>query len=98
VNTVESLHSASQSSSRGKKDKVKKAMKSSSIYETDQDVDYEYWSSNHNAHSTLSVSNSLHLKCMNLIHLPEKYHISNLYGDADTCILGQGWEVISFCS
>jgi hypothetical protein len=35
------------------------AMKSSSLYETDQDVDYEYWSSNHNAQATLSISNSL---------------------------------------
>jgi hypothetical protein len=36
------------------------AIKSSSIYETDEDVDYECWSSNHNAHATLSISNSLH--------------------------------------
>jgi hypothetical protein len=36
------------------------AMKSSSIYEADEYVDYEYWSSNHNAHATLSISNSLH--------------------------------------
>jgi hypothetical protein len=35
-------------------------MKSSSIYEADEDVDYEYWSSNHNAHATFSISNSLH--------------------------------------
>jgi hypothetical protein len=70
-------------------------MKSSSIYETDEDVDYEYWSSNHNAHATLSISNSLHKKCMNLLHLLEKYHISILDGGADTCVLGQGWEVLS---
>jgi hypothetical protein len=70
-------------------------MKSSSLYETDQDVDYEYWSSNHNAHVTLSISNSIHNKCMNRLHLPEKYHISILDGGADTCVLGQGWEVLS---
>jgi hypothetical protein len=46
-------------------------MKSSSLYEADQDVDYEYWSSNHHAHATLSISNSLRNKCMNLLHLPE---------------------------
>jgi hypothetical protein len=57
-------------------------MKRSSLYETDEDedededVDYEYWSSNHHAHATLSISNSLHNKCMNLLHLHEKYHIS----------------------
>jgi hypothetical protein len=38
---------------------LEEAMKSSSIYEADQDLDYEYWSSNHNAHATLSISNSL---------------------------------------
>jgi hypothetical protein len=32
---------------------------------------------------------------MNLIHLLEKYHISILDGGADTCVLGQGWEVLS---
>jgi hypothetical protein len=79
---------------------LEEAMKSSSLYETDQDVDvdYEYWSSNHNTHATLSISNSLHNECMNLLHLPEKYHISIfsiLDGGADTCVLGQGWEVLS---
>jgi phosphoserine aminotransferase len=72
-------------------------MKSLRLYETDQDedVDYEYWSSIHNAHVTLSISNSLHNKCMNLLHLPERYHISILDGSIDTCVLGQGWEVLS---
>jgi hypothetical protein len=70
-------------------------MKSSSIYKADEDVDYEYWSSNHNAHATLSINNSLHNKCMNLLQLPEKYHISILDGGADTCVLGQVWEVLS---
>jgi hypothetical protein len=32
---------------------------------------------------------------MNLLHLPDKYHISILDGGVDTCILGQGWEVHS---
>jgi hypothetical protein len=44
---------------------LEEAMISSSIYEEDEDVDYEYWSSNQNAHVTLSISNSLHNKCMN---------------------------------
>jgi hypothetical protein len=30
---------------------------------------------------------------MNLLHLPERYHISILDGRADTCVLGQRWEV-----
>jgi hypothetical protein len=73
---------------------LEKSMNISSIYEADEDVDYEYWSSNHNAHVTLSISNSLNNKCMNLFHLPEKYSISILDGGADTCVLGKGWEVL----
>jgi hypothetical protein len=71
---------------------LEEAMKSSSIYEADEDVDYEYRSSNQNAHATLSISSSLHNKCMNLLllHLLEKYHISILDGSADTCVLRQG--------
>jgi hypothetical protein len=61
-------------------------MKSSSLYETDEDIDYEYWSLNHNVHATLSISNSLHNQCMNLIHLPEKYRISILDCGSDTCV------------
>jgi hypothetical protein len=60
------------------------------VVESDEDVCYEYWSSNHHAHVTLNMSNSLHNKCMNLLHLPDKYHISSLDGSADTCVLGQG--------
>jgi hypothetical protein len=37
-------------------------MKSLSLNETNEDVDYEYWSSNYNAHATLGISNSLHNK------------------------------------
>jgi hypothetical protein len=74
---------------------LEEAIKSSSMYETDEDADYEYWSSNHNAHTTLSKSNYLHRKCMSLLHLPEKNHIRILDIDADTCVLGQGWEVLS---
>jgi hypothetical protein len=74
---------------------LEEAIKSSSLYETDEHIDYEYWSSNHNSHATLSISNSLHNKCMNLLHLSEKYYMSILDGGADTCVLGQGWEVLS---
>jgi hypothetical protein len=70
-------------------------MKSSSIYETEEDADYEYWSSKHHAHATLIISNSLQNKCMNLLHPPEKYHISILDGGDDIDVLGQGWEVLS---
>jgi hypothetical protein len=69
---------------------LEELIKNSSIFETDEDVDYEYWSSNHNAHAIFIISNSLHSKCMNLLHLPEKSHISILDGGADTCVLGRG--------
>jgi hypothetical protein len=78
---------------------LEEAMKNSSLYETDEDLDNEYWSSNHNAHVTLSISNSLNDKCMHqihLLHLPEKHHMSILDGGADTCVLEQGWEVFLF--
>jgi hypothetical protein len=65
-------------------------MKSSSIYETDKDLDYKYWSSNHNTHATLSISNSQYYKCMNPLFIPERYHISFLGVDTDTCVLGKG--------
>jgi hypothetical protein len=32
---------------------------------------------------------------MNLLYIPEKYHISILDGCADTCVLGQEWEILS---
>jgi hypothetical protein len=51
---------------------LEEAMKSSTIYEKDDDVDYVYWSSNQNAHATLSISNYLHDNCMNSLYLPEK--------------------------
>jgi phosphoserine aminotransferase len=33
--------------------------------------------------------------CLNLLHIPDKYHIIILDCGADTCVLGQGWEVLS---
>jgi hypothetical protein len=47
------------------------AIESLIMYQTNDDVDYEYWSSNHNSHAKISISFSLHNYCMNLLHLPE---------------------------
>jgi hypothetical protein len=69
-------------------DFLEEAIKISSTYETGEDAHYEYFSSNHNAHSTLRISNSLHNKCMNQLHLSEKYQISILDCGTDTCVLG----------
>ena len=74
---------------------LEEAIRSSSKYESEEDIENEYWTSDHNAFTTLRMSNSLHKKCMNLLFPPEKYHISILDGGADTCVLGQGWEVLS---
>jgi hypothetical protein len=43
----------------------------SNMYEKDEDIDYEYWSSNHNSHAILSMSDSLHNESMKLLFLPE---------------------------
>jgi phosphoserine aminotransferase len=74
---------------------LEESIKSSSLYELVEDVDYEYWSSNHNAHATLSIHHSLQNKCMNLLYQPEKYHISILDGGEDSSVLGQEWEVLT---
>jgi hypothetical protein len=66
---------------------LKESIKSSSLYEANEGVDNKYWSSNHYAHAILSISNSLHNNCMNLLCLLEKYHISILDGSANTCVL-----------
>jgi hypothetical protein len=54
-------------------------MKSSIINETDDDIYYGYWTSNHKSNATISINNSLHNKCMNLRH---------------SCVFGF-WEVLS---
>jgi hypothetical protein len=68
---------------------LEETIKSSSIYETPEDVDYEYWISNYNGYATLSINNSLHNDCMNLLYRPEIYHISILGDSADIYVLGQ---------
>ena len=74
---------------------LEEAVRSSSIYESGQEVDDDLWTTEHNIHASISVNNTLHNKCMNLLFLPEKYHISILDGGADICVLRKGWEVLS---
>jgi hypothetical protein len=76
---------------------LEEAVNTSNIYESQQD-DYAYWTSEHNIHTSISINNTLYNKCMNLLFLPEKYHISILDGGADTCVLGKGWEILSIHS
>jgi hypothetical protein len=70
-------------------------LNASNIYEAEQETDYDYWNSEHNVHTSISINNTLYNKCMNLLFLPERYHVSILDGGADTCVLGKGWEVLS---
>jgi phosphoserine aminotransferase len=45
-------------------------------------------------YASIRVNNVLFKRCMNLLFLPERYHISILDGGADSFILGRGWNVI----
>jgi hypothetical protein len=74
---------------------LEEAVNTSNIYESHQETDYDYWTSEHSIHTSISINNTLYNKCMNLLFLPEKYHISILDGGADTCVLGKGWEILS---
>ena len=65
-------------------------VRSSSLYESGQEAEHDIWTAEHNIHASISVNNTLHNKCMNLLFLSEKYHISILYGGADTCVLEKG--------
>lgn len=49
------------------------ALRNSSLFETEHDLEYDHWSSDHNIHASISISNTLHNKCMNLLFLPETY-------------------------
>ena len=68
---------------------LEEALRSSSLFETEHDLEYDHWSSDHNIHASISISNTLHNKCMNLLFLPEIYQISILDSGADTCVLGK---------
>jgi hypothetical protein len=67
----------------------------SNIYESQQETDFDYWTSEQNIHTSISINNTLYNKCMNRLFLPEKYHLSILDGGAYTCVLGKGWEILS---
>jgi hypothetical protein len=69
---------------------LEEALNTANIYEAQQDTDYDFWISDHNVHTSISISNTLYNKCMNLLFLPENHHISILDGGADTCVLGKG--------
>jgi hypothetical protein len=61
---------------------LEEAVNTSNIYESQQETDYDYWTSEHNIHTSININYTLYNKCMNLLFLQEKYHISNLDGGA----------------
>jgi hypothetical protein len=65
-------------------------MRNSTLYEHGHNEDYDHRTTYHNAHTSISMSNTLHITHMQLLFLLEKYHISILDGQADTFILGKG--------
>jgi hypothetical protein len=42
-----------------------------------------------NTHKNINISKALHHKCMNLLFLPERHHISIFDRGANTCVLGK---------
>ena len=58
--------------------------------ESDQEARYDIYPSEHNIHASISINNTLFHRCMNLLFLQERYHISILEDGADTCVLGKG--------
>jgi hypothetical protein len=77
---------------------LEEAINTSNIHESQQEANYDYWTSENNIHTSISINNTLCNKCMNLLFLPERYHVSILDGGADTCVLGKGWEILSIHS
>jgi hypothetical protein len=74
---------------------LEEALNTFNTYEAQQETDYEFWTSEYNVNTSISINNTLYNRCMNLLFLPENHHINILDGGADTCVLGKGWEVLS---
>jgi hypothetical protein len=51
---------------------LEEAVNTSNIYESQQETDYDYWTSEHNIHTSISINNTRYNKCINLLFLPEK--------------------------
>jgi Domain of unknown function (DUF1926) len=56
---------------------LEEAVKNSNLYESDQKTGYDFWTLEHNMHASISVNNTLHNKCMNLLFLPESLDITS---------------------
>jgi hypothetical protein len=74
---------------------LEEAIKSSSVYESEQDAEHEYWTTDNYAYATSNISNTSHNSCVKLSILQDRYHISILDGGTDTYVLEKGWKVLS---
>jgi hypothetical protein len=43
------------------------AVNAFNLYESQQDTDYDFWTSEDNVHTSISINNTLKNKCMNLL-------------------------------
>jgi hypothetical protein len=57
-------------------DLIEESIRKYTLYEHGNNEECDYWTVDHNANTSISVSNSLHNTFMSLLFLPEKYHIS----------------------
>jgi hypothetical protein len=74
---------------------LEEAIRSSSIHESEQDAEHEYWTTDSYAYATSSISNTSQNSCVKLPILQDRYYISILDGGADTCVLGKGLKVLA---
>jgi hypothetical protein len=77
---------------------LEEAINNSNLYESTHENDYNYWTSEHDAHASININNTFYSKCMNLLFPTEIYHLGIQDGVTDTCVLGKGWEVLSIYS
>jgi hypothetical protein len=51
---------------------LKEVVENSNLYESNQETGYDFWTSEHNIHASISINNTLHYKCMSLLFFCQK--------------------------
>jgi hypothetical protein len=70
-------------------DLLMNSLKRLTTHSTSMNAYYEVSTSKDNAHTNISINNSVDNKCMNLLFLPENHQ-----SGADTCVLSKAWKVL----
>jgi hypothetical protein len=70
------------------------SVNTSNIYESQQETDYDFWTSEHKVHTSINKNHEWDRKYMGLLFLFEKLSYQ-YFRYADTCVLGKGWETSS---